>query len=136
MSTLNLPSNVKYDSNTGAYVITNAQGKTLRVAAGTQDQLDAYVNSVNTGAPITVTTTSPSTGNPITREFNPTAIYNAQEDGGSRLDAMTAVKRQTGIIGNADGSYYDLRTSQTITREQAEAKVAAAGFLVKTSLAI
>ena len=128
MSTLNLPSNVKYDSNTGAYVITNAQGKTLRVAAGTQDQLDAYVNSVNTGAPITVTTTSPSTGNPVTREFNPTAIYNAQEDSGSRLAAMTAVKRQTGIIGNADGSYYDLRTSQTITREQAEAKVAAAGL--------
>ena len=128
MSTLNLPSNVKQDSNTGAFIITNAQGKTLRVAAGTQDQLDAYVNSVNTGAPITVTTTSPSTGNPVTREFNPTAIYNAQEDSGSRLAAMTAVKRQTGIIGNADGSYYDLRTSQTITREQAEAKVAAAGL--------
>ena len=128
MSTLNLPSNVKYDSNTGAYVITNAQGKTLRVAAGTQDQLDAYVNSVNTGTPITVTTTSPSTGNPITREFNPTTIYNAQEDSGSRLAAMTAVKRQTGIIGNTDGSYYDLRTNQTITREQAEAKVAAAGL--------
>ena len=128
MSTLNLPSNVKQDSNTGAFIITNAQGKTLRVAAGTQDQLDAYVNSVNTGTPITVTTTSPSTGNPVTREFNPTAIYNAQEDSGSRLAAMTAVKRQTGIIGNADGSYYDLRTSQTITREQAEAKVAAAGL--------
>ena len=44
MSTLNLPSNVKQDSNTGAFIITNAQGKTLRVAAGTQDQLDAYVN--------------------------------------------------------------------------------------------
>ena len=128
MSTLNLPSNVKQDSDTGAFIITNAQGKTLRVAAGTQDQLDAYVNSVNTGTPITVTTTSPSTGNPVTREFNPTAIYNAQEDSGSRLAAMTAVKRQTGIIGNADGSYYDLRTSQTITREQAEAKVAAAGL--------
>jgi len=128
MSTLNLPSNVKYDSNTGAYIISNAQGKTLRVAAGTQDQLDAYVNSVNTGTPITVTTTSTSTGNPITREFNPTAIYNAQDDSGSRLAAMTAVKRQTGIIGNTDGSYYDLRTNQTITREQAEAKVAAAGL--------
>jgi len=128
MSTLNLPSNVKYDSNTGAYIISNAQGKTLRVAAGTQDQLDAYVNSVNTGTPITVTTTSPSTGNPIIREFNPTAIYNAQDDSGSRLAAMTAVKRQTGIIGNTDGSYYDLRTNQTITREQAEAKVAAAGL--------
>ena len=128
MSNLNLPSNVKQDPNTGAFIITNAQGKTLQVAAGTQDQLDAYVNSVNTGAPITVTTTSPSTGNPVTREFNPTAIYNAQEDSGSRLAAMTAVKRQTGIIGNADGSYYDLRTNQTLTREQADAKVAAAGL--------
>jgi hypothetical protein len=128
MSTLVLPSNVKYDSNTGGYFITNAQGKTLRVQAGTQDQLDAYVNSVNTGTPITVTTTSPFTGNPRTREFNPTAIYNAQEDSADRLATMTSVKRQTGIIGNTDGSYYDLRTNQTITREQAEAKVAAAGL--------
>ena len=128
MADLNLPSNVKYDTNTGGYFITNAQGQTLRVQASTQGQLDSYVNSVNTGTPITVTTTSPITGNPNTQTFNPTAIYKDQEDSGNRLAAMTAVKRQTGIIGNNDGSYYDLRTSQTITREQAEAKVAAAGL--------
>jgi hypothetical protein len=128
MSNLNLPSNVKYDSNTGGYFITNTQGQTLRVAASTQDQLDSYVNSVNTGTPITVTTTSPITGNPNTQTFDPTTIYKDNADSASRLDAMTAVKRKTGLIGNADGSYYDLRTNQTLTREQADAKVAAAGL--------
>jgi hypothetical protein len=45
MANLNLPPNVKQDPNTGLYLITNGQGKTVRVNADTQDQLNQYVYS-------------------------------------------------------------------------------------------
>lgn len=136
MANLNLPSNVKQDPNTGLYLITNAQGKTVRVNADTQAQLDQYVNSVNTGVPATVTVTDPNTGNPRTRTFNPDAIVAQQDSVANQQQLLTAGKRQAGVIGNADGSYQDLRTGQTISQAEAAAKIQAAGLPPETLSAV
>jgi len=136
MADLNLPSNVKQDPNTGLYLITNAQGKTVRVNADTQDQLNQYVNSVNTGVPATVTTTDPNTGNPRTRTFDSNAIISEKDAINRQNELLTAGKRQAGVIGNRDGSYQDLKTGQTITQEQAAAKIQAAGLPPETLTAV
>ena len=136
MSDLNLPSNVKQDPKTGLYLITNAQGKTVRVNADTQDQLNQYVNSVNTGVPATVTVTDPNTGNPRTRTFDSNAMVAQQESVANQQQLLTAGKRQAGVLGNRDGSYQDIRTGQTISKEAAEAKIQAAGLPPETLAAV
>jgi hypothetical protein len=136
MANLNLPPNVKQDPNTGLYFITNPQGKTVRVNADTQDQLNQYVNSVNTGVPATVTTTDPNTGNPRTRTFDSNAIISEREAINRQNELLTAGKRQAGVIGNRDGSYQDTRTGETITKEQAETKIKAAGLPPETLVAV
>jgi len=136
MANLNLPSNVRQDPNTGLYLITNAQGKTVRVNADTQDQLNQYVNSVNTGVPATVTVTDPNTGNPRTRTFDSTAMIAQQDSVANQQQLLTAGKRQAGVIGNRDGSYQDIRTGQTISKEAAEAKIQAAGLPPETLAAV
>jgi hypothetical protein len=136
MANLNLPSNVRQDPNTGLYLITNAQGKTVRVNADTQDQLNQYVNSVNTGVPATVTVTDPNTGNPRTRTFDSTAMIAQQDSVANQQQLLTAGKRQAGVIGNRDGSYQDLKTGQTISKEAAEAKIQAAGLPPETLAAV
>lgn len=127
MANLNLPPNVKQDPNTGLYFITNSQGKTVRVNADSQSQLDQYVKSVDTGVPTTVTTTD-SDGNPRQRTFDSNAIINQTDSINNQNRLMTATKRQAGVLGNADGSYQDVRTGQTITQEEAAAKIKAAGL--------
>lgn len=136
MADLNLPPNVKQDPNTGLYLITNGQGKTVRVNADTQDQLNQYVNSVNTGTPASVTVTDPNTGNPRTRTFDPGAIISERESINKQNELLTAGKRQAGVIGNRDGSYQDIRTGQTISKEQAEAKIKSAGLPPETLAAV
>jgi hypothetical protein len=136
MANLNLPSNVRQDPNTGLYLITNAQGKTVRVNADTQDQLNQYVNSVNTGVPATVTVTDPNTGNPRTRTFDSNAMISQQESVANQQQLLTAGKRQAGVLGNRDGSYQDIRTGQTISKEEAEAKIKAAGLPPETLTAV
>ena len=136
MANLNLPPNVKLDPNTGLYRITNAQGKTVRVSADTQDQLDQYVKSVDTGVPATITVTDPNTGNPRTQTFDSGKII-AQTDSINQQNALlTAGKRQAGVLGNADGSYQDLRTGKTISQEEAAAKIQAAGLPPETLQAV
>ena len=136
MADLTLPPNVKQDPNTGLYFITNPQGKTVRVNAGTQQQLDQYVTAVNTGVPTTVTTTDPTTGNPRSQVFDSTAII-AETDSINRQNALlTAGKRQAGVLGNSDGSYYDLRTGKSISQEEAAAKISAAGLPPETLQAV
>ena len=127
MANLNLPPNVKQDPNTGLYFITNSQGKTVRVNADSQSQLDQYVKSVDTGVPTTVTTTD-SDGNPRQRTFDSNAIINQTDSINNQNRLMTATKRQAGVLGNADGSYQDVRTGQTMTQEEAAAKIKAAGL--------
>jgi len=136
MADINLPPNVKQDPNTGLYLITNSQGKTVRVNADTQEQLNQYVNSVNTGVPATVTVTDPNTGNPRTRTFDSTAMIAQQESVANQQQLLTAGKRQAGVIGNRDGSYQDLRTGETISKEAAEAKIQAAGLPPETLAAV
>jgi hypothetical protein len=136
MANLNLPPNVKQDPNTGLYLITNAQGKTVRVNADTQEQLNQYVNSVNTGVPAQITITDPNTGNPRTRTFDSNAIISEREAINKQNELLTAGKRQAGVIGNRDGSYQDLRTGQTISKEQAEAKIKSAGLPPETLAAV
>jgi hypothetical protein len=136
MANLNLPPNVKLDPNTGLYRITNAQGKTVRVSADTQDQLNQYVKSVDTGVPATITVTDPNTGNPRTQTFDSGKII-AQTDSINQQNALlTAGKRQAGVLGNADGSYQDLRTGKTISQEEAAAKIQAAGLPPETLQAV
>ena len=127
MANLNLPPNVKQDPNTGLYFITNSRGKTVRVNADSQSQLDQYVKSVDTGVPTTVTTTD-SDGNPRQRTFDSNAIINQTDSINNQNQLMTATTRQAGVLGNADGSYQDVRTGQTITQEEAAAKIKAAGL--------
>ena len=136
MADIILPPNVKQDPNTGLYIITNAQGKTVRVNADNQAQLNQYVNSVNTGVPATVTTTDPNTGNPRTRTFDSNAIISEKEAINRQNELLTAGKRQAGVIGNRDGSYQDFKTGETITKEQAEAKIKAAGLPPETLVAV
>ena len=136
MADINLPPNVKQDPNTGLYLITNAQGKTVRVNADTQDQLNQYVNSVNTGVPATITVTDPNTGNPRTRTFDSNAIISQQDSVANQQQLLTAGKRQAGVLGNRDGSYQDLKTGQTISKEEAEAKIKAAGLPPETLAAV
>ena len=136
MADLTLPPNVKQDPNTGLYFITNPQGKTVRVNAGTQQQLDQYVTAVNTGVPTTVTTTDPTTGNPRSQVFDSTAII-AETDSINRQNVLlTAGKRQAGVLGNSDGSYYDLRNGKSISQEEAAAKISAAGLPPETLQAV
>ena len=136
MADIILPPNVKQDPNTGLYIITNAQGKTVRVNADNQAQLNQYVNSVATGVPATVTTTDPNTGNPRTRTFDSNAIISEKEAINRQNELLTAGKRQAGVIGNRDGSYQDFKTGETITKEQAEAKIKAAGLPPETLVAV
>ena len=136
MADIKLPPNVKQDPNTGLYLITNAQGKTVRVNADTQDQLNQYVTSVNTGVPATVTVTDPNTGNPRTRTFDSTAMISQQESVANQQKLLTDGKRQAGVLGNRDGSYQDIRTGQTISQEQAEAKIKSAGLPPETLAAV
>jgi hypothetical protein len=136
MANINLPPNVKQDPNTGLYLITNAQGKTVRVNADTQEQLNQYVNSVNTGVPATVTVTDPNTGNPRTRTFDSNAMISQQESVANQQQLLTAGKRQAGVIGNRDGSYQDLKTGRTISQEEAAAKIQAAGLPPATLQAV
>ena len=136
MADLTLPPNVKQDPNTGLYFITNPQGKTVRVNAGTQQQLDQYVTAVNTGVPTTVTTTDPTTGNPRSQVFDSTAIIAETDSINRQRELLTAGKRQAGVIGNSDGSYYDLRNSKSISQEEAAAKISAAGLPPETLQAV
>jgi hypothetical protein len=128
MADLKLPPNTTLDPNTGLYIIRNPQGQTIRVGAQTQAELDQYANSVQTGTPISVTTTNPNTGNPQTSNFDPNAIIQQRQGIESQAALLTATKRQTGLLGNTDGSYYDIRTGQTLTQQEAAAKIQAAGL--------
>jgi len=136
MADINLPPNVKQDPNTGLYLITNAQGKTVRVNADTQEQLNQYVNSVNTGVPATITVTDPNTGNPRTRTFDSNAIVAQQDSVANQQQLLTDGKRKAGVLGNRDGSYQDIRTGQTISKEEAEAKIKSAGLPPETLAAV
>ena len=136
MADLTLPPNVKQDPNTGLYFITNPQGKTVRVNADTQDQLNQYVNAVNTGVPTTVTTTDPTTGNPRSQVFDSTAIIAETDSINRQRELLTAGKRQAGVIGNSDGSYYDLLNGKSISQEEAAAKISAAGLPPETLQAV
>jgi len=136
MADIVLPPNVRQDPNTGLYLITNAQGKTVRVNADTQEQLNQYVNSVNTGVPATVTTTDPNTGNPRTRTFDSTAIISQQESVANQQQLLKDGKYKAGVIGNRDGSYQDVRTGQTISKDEAEAKIKSAGLPPETLAAV
>ena len=49
---------------------------------------------------------------------------------------LTAGKRQAGVLGNSDGSYQDLRTGQSISQEEAAAKIKAAGLPPETLAAV
>lgn len=133
---MNLPKNVTQDPNTGLYIITNSAGQKFRVNADTQSQLNQYVNSVNSGTPTTVTVTDPNTGNQKTSTFNPTQISSTQTAQANQVQLLTAGKRQAGVIGNADGTYSDLKTGQTITQQQAAEKITAAGLPPETLAAI
>jgi len=136
MADLVLPPNVKLDPNTGLYSITNAQGKTVRVNADTQDQLNQYVKSVDTGVPAAVTVTDPNTGNPTTQTFDSGKIISQTDSINQQNALLTAGKRQAGVLGNSDGSYQDLNTGKTISQEQAAAKIQAAGLPPETLQAI
>jgi hypothetical protein len=118
------------------YLITNAQGKTVRVNADTQEQLNQYVNSVNTGTPATITVTDPNTGNPRTRTFDSNAIVAQQDSVANQQQLLTDGKRKAGVLGNRDGSYQDIRTGQTISQEEAEAKIKSAGLPPETLAAV
>jgi len=133
---MDLPQNVTKDPNTGLFIITNSAGQRFRVNADTQSQLNQYVNSVNTGTPTSVTVIDPSNGNPKTSTFNPAQISAAQTSQAEQNRLLTAGKRQAGVLGNADGTYSDLKTGQTITQEQAAAKISAAGLPPETLGAI
>jgi len=133
---MDLPQNVTKDPNTGLFIITNSAGQKFRVNADNQSQLNQYVNSVNSGTPTSVTVTDPNTGNPKTSTFNPAQISSAQTSQANQVALLTAGKRQAGVLGNADGTYSDLKTGQTITQEQAAAKISAAGLPPETLGAI
>jgi hypothetical protein len=136
MADLVLPPNVKLDPNTGLYRITNAQGKTIRVNADTQEQLNQYVKSVDTGVPATVTVTDPNTGNPRTQTFDSAKIVSQTDSINQQNALLTAGKRQAGVIGNNDGSYQDIRTGKTISQAEAAAKIQAAGLPPETLQAV
>jgi hypothetical protein len=136
MAGIKLPPNVTLDSNTGLYIIRNPQGQTIRVGADTQAQLDQYVNSVNTGVPTSITVTDPNTGNPRTSNFDPTAIIQQSNEIAAQNALLTTTKRQTGLLGNTDGTYTDFRTGQTLTQAEAAAKIQAAGLPPEALVAI
>jgi len=133
---LRLPSNVRVDENTGLYIITNSKGQTFRVNAQNQAQLDTYVQAVNTNTPTTITTTNPNDGTPVTTNFNPELIQTQRTQVINQQTLLTNGKRQAGVIGNADGTYTDLRTNTTITQEEAAQKIRAAGLPPETLTAI
>jgi hypothetical protein len=125
---LNLPNNVKQDPNTGLYIITSPSGQTFRVNASTQSQLDSYVNSVNTNTPVNVQVTNPTTGVNETKVFNPVQIANTTNAINQNNLLLTETKRTTGIVGNTDGTYTDLRTGQTLTQAEAADAIKNAGL--------
>lgn len=127
---LTLPPNVKIDANTGLYIITNNKGQTFRVNAQDQTQLDTYVKAVDTNTPTTITATNPATGNPVTSNFNPELILNQRKELDDFYALQKETKQKTGIVGNKDGTYTDLKSdpSKTLTFEQAQEKIAAAGL--------
>lgn len=125
---LNLPNNVKQDPNTGLYIITSPSGQTFRVNASTQSQLDSYVNSVNTNTPVNVQVTNPSTGVNETKVFNPVQIANTTNAINQNNLLLTETKRTTGIVGNTDGTYTNLRTGQTLTQAEAADAIKNAGL--------
>jgi len=125
----NLPKGVTLDPNTGLYFIATPNGGRVRVNADTTEQLNAYATSTATGIPIQVTTTNPNTGNPQTRSFDSVKIQADVAAINKSNATLTQVKRGSGVVGNADGTYTDLRPGGgTLTKAQAEARVVAAGF--------
>lgn len=134
--TMDLPSNVKRDDNTGLYIITNSKGQTFRVNAQDQQQLNTFVQAVNTNTPVQITQTNPYDGNPKTTTFNPVAIQQQQQATATNLQLLTDGKRKAGVIGNSDGTYTDLRTNEKITQEQAQQKITEAGLPPETLTAI
>lgn len=127
---LTLPPNVRIDDNTGLYIITNSKGQTFRVNAQDQTQLNAYVQSVNTNTPTTITAINPATGLPVTTGFNPEFILNQRKENEDFFALQKETKRKTGIVGNRDGTYTDLKSDPlgTLTFEQAQARISAAGL--------
>lgn len=127
---LTLPPNVRIDDNTGLYIITNSKGQTFRVNAQDQAQLNAYVQSVNTNTPTTITAINPATGLPVTSGFNPEFILNQRKELEDFFALQRETKQKTGIVGNKDGTYTDLKSNPTVslTLEQAQERIAAAGL--------
>lgn len=127
---LTLPPNVRIDDTTGLYIITNSKGQTFRVNAQDQAQLDAYVQSVNTNTPTTITAINPATGLPVTSGFNPEFILNQRKELEDFFALQRETKQKTGIVGNKDGTYTDLKSNPTVslTLEQAQERIAAAGL--------
>lgn len=136
MANLRLPPNVRQDPNTGYYEITNRDGKTIRVNAATQEQLDTYVRSVNTNTPATVTQIDPTTGRERVDNFNPSAIVQQTDSLGAWRAAQTQLKRQAGVVGTTTGGFVDFETGQPLTRAQAEQRVRAAGLPPDTIAAL
>lgn len=128
MSTLNLPPNAKQDPNTGLYIITDNAGNTFRVGAETQSQLDSYVNSVNTGKSVSVPSTNPMTGDTRNVTFDPVAITAQTNSIAQERALLTQTKRSTGILGNSDGTYTNVRTGEKLTQEQAANAIQKAGL--------
>ena len=127
---LTLPPNVRIDDNTGLYIITNSKGQTFRVNAQDQTQLNAYVQSVNTNTPTTITAINPNTGLPVTTGFNPEFILNQRKEMDDFFALQKETRQKTGIVGNKDGTYTDLKSnpSVTLTFEQAQQRIQAAGL--------
>ncbi len=132
---LNLPSNVTYQESTGLYVATNANGKTVRFGADSQDQLNKMASSVATGKPVTVEKTN---ADGVTKqvEFNPPAMVAAQDQVKTQQDLLSDGKYKARVIGNADGTFTDLNTRQQISKDEAQAKITAAGLPPETLSAI
>ena len=136
---LNLPPNVKINSDSGTYIITSPTGKTFTVGLGNgtaeqqQQILNNYVNAVNKNTPTTVTITDPNSGNPRQLSFDPVTITSDKESLAQQRALITASKRQARVLVNGDGTVQDLDTGATISAAEAQKRYVAAGLPANTS---
>ena len=127
MSNFNLPPNARIDPNTGLVLVTNDQGFTFRVNPKDQTQLDQYVNAIASNTTVAVQNTD-ADGNPKTSSFDPQAIQSRVRGINAQNALMTQTKRETGLLGNEDGTYTNMRTGETLTQAQAAAVIREAGL--------
>lgn len=133
MANLRLPPNVRIDPDTGYYVITNRGGKSVRVAAQTQNQLDTFVRSVNSNTPVTVTQINPTTGLEQNTVFDPAKIIADTDALAQQRASRNQLRDTTGLVGTTQpDQFQDINTGRTYTTAEAETIAQRAGLPPQT----